>query len=33
VSLEKFLSADQIAKGKALMKTQSWAEVLAKSGR
>ncbi|HEU5287601.1 MAG TPA: UbiD family decarboxylase, partial [Candidatus Limnocylindria bacterium] len=24
---------DQIAKGKALMKTQSWAEVLAKSGR
>ncbi|MBU6423750.1 MAG: UbiD family decarboxylase, partial [Chloroflexi bacterium] len=24
---------DQIAKGKELMKTQSWAEVLAKSGR
>ena len=28
-----WFDTDQIAKGKALMKTQSWAEVLAKSGR
>jgi UbiD family decarboxylase len=28
-----WFDADQIAKGKSLMKTQSWAEVLAKSGR
>ncbi|HLQ05731.1 MAG TPA: UbiD family decarboxylase, partial [Verrucomicrobiae bacterium] len=28
-----WFDGDQIAKGKALMKTQSWAEVLAKSGR
>jgi 4-hydroxy-3-polyprenylbenzoate decarboxylase len=28
-----WFDADQIAKGKALMKTQSWAEVLARTGR
>jgi gallate decarboxylase subunit C len=31
VSLEKFFSADQIAKGKSLMR--GWAEVLSRSGR
>ena len=29
----KWFDAEQIAKGKALMKTQSWAEVLARTGR
>jgi gallate decarboxylase subunit C len=29
----KWFDADQIEKGKALMKTQSWAEVLARTGR
>ena len=28
-----WFDADQIAKGKTLMKTQSWAEVLARTGR